>query len=97
MSADAGIPPVARDALRLCLTGKEYKILHEHVVKRAPAAVQKKAPSPTRFESIVRPKNKYNEAAVRASLRVFLGSGLGLKLVDAIVRRLQGGAATATR
>lgn len=97
MSADPDIPPVARDALRLCLTGKEYKILHDHVVKRAPAAVQKKAPSPPRFESIVRPKNKYNEAAVRASLRVFFGSGLGLKLVDAIVRRIQGGAATATR
>ncbi|OJJ78646.1 uncharacterized protein ASPGLDRAFT_53412 [Aspergillus glaucus CBS 516.65] len=39
MSADPEIPPVARDALRLCLTGREYKILHDHVVKRASAAV----------------------------------------------------------
>lgn len=95
MSADPDIPPVARDALRLCLTGREYKILHDHVVKRVSAAVQKKAPSPSRFEALVRPRNKCNEAAVRASLRVFWGSGLGLKVVDAIVQHVKGGAAAA--
>lgn len=89
MSADpVDVDPFLRAVLRLSLTSKEYKLLHD----RAPAALKKKAPSPARFEEIVRPKDKFNEAAIRASLRVFVGSGLLLKLVDLLSRRMKGGA-----
>ncbi|OJJ81234.1 uncharacterized protein ASPGLDRAFT_133139 [Aspergillus glaucus CBS 516.65] len=90
MSADptVGVDPALRALLRLSLSSQEYKLLHE----RAPAAVKKNAPSPARFEAIVRPKDKYNDAAIRESLRVFVGSGLLLKLVEVVSRRMKGGA-----
>jgi hypothetical protein len=84
-------PPAIRDVLRLCLSAKEYRFLHESALKRAPA-VQSKFPSPSRFDAIVRPKNRHSEAALRASLRVFVGSGVALKLADLLMARFQGAA-----
>lgn len=95
MPPDPDVNPLLRHTLRFCLSSKEYKFLHDQAVKRAPAAVQEKAPSPTRFEAIVRSKNRYNEAAVRASLRVFVGSGALLKLVDVVMSRMKGAGAGA--
>jgi hypothetical protein len=54
--------------------------------------VQSKFPSPSRFDAIVRPKNRHSEAALRASLRVFVGSGVALKLADLLMARFQGAA-----
>ncbi|KAL2800318.1 hypothetical protein BJX66DRAFT_291754 [Aspergillus keveii] len=86
---DPGVNPVLRNALRVSLSAKEYKALHDYAVQRISPSVQTKIPSPAKFEAITRSKNKYNEAAVRASMRVFLGSGALLKLVDFIVGRIQ--------
>lgn len=84
-------PPAVRDALRVCLSAKEYRYLHDSVLKRAPA-VQSKLPTPSRYDVITRPKNRHSEAAVRASLRVFVGSGIAFKLTDLLMARFQGGA-----
>ncbi|KAL4927623.1 uncharacterized protein BDV17DRAFT_266110 [Aspergillus undulatus] len=86
-SVDAGPNPVLRNSLRVSLSAKEYKALHDYI-QRSPY-LQSKLPSPARFEAITRSKNKYNEAAVRSSLRVFLATGGLMKLVDFIVGRIQ--------
>ena len=84
------LPPRAlRDVLRVCLSAKEYRSLHELVVRRAPA-IQNKLPSPSRYDAIARPKNRHSEAAIRSSLRVFVGSGIALKLTDLLITRFQG-------
>jgi hypothetical protein len=87
-SADS-VHPLARDALRVSLTPKEYRLLHDYALARS-SRIKDSLPAPSRFESIVRPRNKHNEAAVRSSLRVFLGSGAALKLADLIIARIQG-------
>ncbi|KAL4783999.1 hypothetical protein BJX76DRAFT_357445 [Aspergillus varians] len=84
---DPGVHPLVRNALRVSLSAKEYKVLHDYA-QRSPS-FQSKLPSPARFEAITRSKNKYNEAAVRASLRVFLASGAFMKLVDFVLGRIQ--------
>lgn len=89
-SSAGDIHPLARDALRISLTPKEYTLLHDYALKRTPSAVKDALPTPTRFESIVRPRSKHNEAAVRSSLRVFLLSGSAMKLADLIIGRIQG-------
>jgi hypothetical protein len=86
----AHVQPVVREALRISLSAKEYKILHDYVVRRAPVRVQSKLPSPSRYEAIVRSKNKHNEAALRASIRVFLISGALLRFIDWAVTRVRG-------
>ncbi|KAL2872444.1 uncharacterized protein BJX67DRAFT_8324 [Aspergillus lucknowensis] len=86
---DPGVNPAVRNTLRVALSAREYKALHDYAVQRVSPSIQSKIPSPARFDAITRSKNKYNEAAVRASLRVFLGSGAFLKLVDFIAGRIQ--------
>ncbi|PTU19279.1 hypothetical protein P175DRAFT_0558845 [Aspergillus ochraceoroseus IBT 24754] len=86
---DPGVHPVVRNALRVSLSAKEYKILHDYAVQRISPSLRTKLPTPARFEGIVRSKHKHNEAAVRASLRVFLASGAFLKLVDLVLGRIQ--------
>ncbi|KAG0157039.1 hypothetical protein PDIDSM_4223 [Penicillium digitatum] len=84
------LPPRAlRDVFRVCLSAKEYRFLHELVIKRAPA-IQSKLPSPSRYDAIARPKNRHSEAAVRSPLRVFIGSGIALKVADSLITRFQG-------
>lgn len=96
MSSDPGsqLPPVhplVRNVLRLSFSAKEYKLLHEYAIKRSPTAVQGLLPTPSRFDAIVDTRDRYTEAAVRDSLRVFLVTGLGSKLVDLVSRRSQRG------
>ncbi|PWY74605.1 hypothetical protein BO94DRAFT_231439 [Aspergillus sclerotioniger CBS 115572] len=81
---------VVRNALRISLSAKEYKLLHESAIQQSPSAIRNKLPSPSRFEAIVRSKNKHNEAAVRASLRIFVLSSSLLKLVDVVTDRVRG-------
>lgn len=80
--------PVVRTALRISLSAKEYRALHGLLGKRAPG-VQGKLISPSNYDAIVHSKNRRNEAAVRASLRVFVGTGAALKLVEAIISRVR--------
>ncbi|KAE8148025.1 hypothetical protein BDV25DRAFT_159081 [Aspergillus avenaceus] len=86
----AVVHPVVRSALRISLSAKEYKILHDYAIQRTPATVQSKLPSPSRYEAIIRSNDRYSEAAIRASLRVFLASGALLKFIDWATTRLRG-------
>ena len=82
--------PVVRNALRISLSAKEYKLLHDSAIQRSPSSIRNKLPSPSRFEAIVRSKNKHNEAAIRASLRTFVLSSSLLKVVDVVTDRVRG-------
>lgn len=82
------IDPVLRNALRYTVSAKEYKVLHDYLLSRAPV-VEKRAPKPQRFERIVEGKNDYNVAAVRASLRVFIVAYGGLKGWEFILNNLE--------
>jgi hypothetical protein len=81
---DAAVNAVIRNVLRVSLSAKEYKALHEHVIKRS-SSIQKHAPSPSQYETIVHSTNKYNVAALRASLRVFLATSGGLSLAELVM------------
>lgn len=87
----ADLHPVVRHALRLSLSVKEYRILHDVAVKRAPS-LEYKLPSPSRYEAMANPKNRHSEAALRTSLRIFVGSGIALKLLEMIMSRVRGDA-----
>ncbi|EEQ92137.2 uncharacterized protein BDCG_07257 [Blastomyces dermatitidis ER-3] len=80
--------PIIRNALRVSLSASEYKSLHEKVISRLPPAVQNRTLDPTSFREIVKSQNKYNEAAIRASLRVILVTGAGMKLFAYISQKL---------
>ena len=78
------VDPVLQNAIRYTISAKEYKTLHEYLIKQSPAAVRDRAPQPSRYDAAVKHKDDYNAAAVRASLRVFLAAQTGLKLWDII-------------
>ncbi|KAL9602798.1 MAG: hypothetical protein Q9219_001641 [cf. Caloplaca sp. 3 TL-2023] len=82
------IDPILRNALRYTISAKEYQALHEYVSKHSPQALRKRAPPPVRFESISRVGDSHNAAAIRASLRVFVASQVGLQVWDFITTRL---------
>jgi hypothetical protein len=88
---ESGVNSAVRHALYLTISATEYRALHDYLSKRAPKSITANIPSPTRFEHIVGPKDRYNEAALRTSFRVFFGSALGLKLLTAVLARLQRG------
>lgn len=85
----ATVHPILRNALRISLSVKEYRALHDAAVKRAPA-LKDKLPSPSGYENMASPKNRHTEAALRTSLRVFVGSGIALKLVEVVMKRVRG-------
>lgn len=84
--------PILRNALRISLSAKEYRALHAIAVKRAPG-IQGKLPSPSSFDVMAQSKNRHSEAALRASLRLFVGSGLVLKVIEIVITRIRGGTA----
>lgn len=85
-AAAPGVHPLIQNALRVSLSAKEYKVLHERILKRS-LALNDRLPSPAKYEIIVRTSNKYNVAAIRASLRVFLGVSGGMSLIEAVTAR----------
>lgn len=85
----ATIHPIVRNALRISLSVKEYRTLHDVVVQRAPS-LKDKLPSPSHYETMASPKSRHTEAALRASLRVFVGSGIAMKLVEVVMKRIRG-------
>lgn len=93
--ATQGTNPLVRHALRVLLSASEYSMLHEQINSRAPESIQRalSLPTPARFEAMLRrPKDRYIEASVRASLRVFFVSGALLKIGKAVSRSMQRGA-----
>ncbi|KAI9827850.1 MAG: hypothetical protein M1832_004339 [Thelocarpon impressellum] len=87
------IDPVLRNTLRYTVSAKEYELLHRYLLSRAPA-LRARAPSVARYESVVGAKSDHNAAAVRAAVRVFVGSQAGLKLWQVVSRRFSDGGRT---
>ncbi|KAJ6135708.1 hypothetical protein N7512_000868 [Penicillium capsulatum] len=87
------VHPAVRNAVRLCLSAKEYRLLHDIATKRAPALKQK-LPSSLRDDPPSHLRHRHNMAALRASLRVFVGSSIALSLGQKVLNRIQGNATT---
>lgn len=78
------LDPVLRNTLRYTISAKEYKLLHDYLIKRSPASIQKRALPPPKYDVIAPAKDDYNPAAVRAAVRVFIATGTGLKLWEIV-------------
>lgn len=78
------IDPILRNALRYTISAREYETLHQYLISRSPPAIQRRAPQPRGYSSIVRSNNDFNAAAIRASSRIFVATQLGLKIWDLI-------------
>ncbi|KAF1813053.1 hypothetical protein P152DRAFT_435473 [Eremomyces bilateralis CBS 781.70] len=82
------LDPITRNALRYTISPKEYGLLHQYLLSRAPPTVRKRVPRPPNYEAIVKSMDDYNAAAVRAALRVFGVTIGGLKLFQFIMGRV---------
>ena len=73
---------VLRNTLRYTISEDEYKALHRYLIIRSPKAVRRKALSPSKYSAITKSNDDFNASAVRASLRVLIGSQAGLTFWD---------------
>lgn len=87
---DPSIDPVLRNTLRYTISAKEYKLLHDYLISRSPSPLKKRALQPTKYEAVVKSRDDYNAAAIRAALRVFLATGTGLKVWDIVTAQFIG-------
>ena len=87
-AGSAKMDPVLRNAIRYTISAKEYRTLHDYLVKQSPTIVRNRAPLPSRYDAAIKNKDDYNAAAIRASLRVFLAAQSGLKLWDIITEQI---------
>ncbi|KAF2645076.1 hypothetical protein P280DRAFT_444425 [Massarina eburnea CBS 473.64] len=72
------IDPILRNALRYTISPREYQLLHQYLLSRAPA-VKKRTLPPKRYDAIAKGGDDYNVAAIRASLRLAVLTLSGLK------------------
>ncbi|KAF2738181.1 hypothetical protein EJ04DRAFT_429555 [Polyplosphaeria fusca] len=79
--------PILRNALRYTVSPREYQLLHQYLLSRAPA-VKKRALPPRRYDAVARGSDDYNAAAVRASLRLAVLTFSGLKAWEFISTKL---------
>lgn len=92
-SSTAGRPdqkdmdPILRNALRYTVSPREYQLLHQYLLSRAPV-VRKRTPPPKKYNAIVKEGDDYNAAAVRASLRLAVVTFSGLKAWELVRTRL---------
>ncbi|KAI5291486.1 hypothetical protein KEM52_000151 [Ascosphaera acerosa] len=84
-------PPAICAALRIAVTADEYEALHRRLVSSAPARVGSKIASPSQYRAYVASDHDYGDAALRASLRVFIGSAIATKLAERAIGRLRKG------
>ena len=85
------IDPITRTALRYTISPREYELLHQYIISRAPALVQNQTPNPPRYEKITKGSTEggdYNVAAMRAALRVYVTLFLGLKGWETLMQKL---------
>ena len=87
-TGNAKMDPVLRNAIRYTISAKEYRTLHEYLLKQSPTIVRNRAPLPSKYDAAIKNKDDYNAAAIRASLRVFLAAQSGLKLWDIITEQI---------
>ncbi|KAF2262615.1 hypothetical protein CC78DRAFT_519822 [Lojkania enalia] len=81
------IDPILRNALRYTLSPKEYQLLHQYLLSRAPA-VRKRTLPPRQYDAIAKGSDDYNAAAVRASLRLAFVTFSGLKAWELIATKV---------
>ena len=82
------LDPITRTALRYTISPREYELLHQYLISRAPEQVRKRTPNPPRYENITKTGSEsgdYNVSAVRAAYRVFVGTYVGLKSWEVIM------------
>lgn len=85
------LDPITRNALRYTISPKEYELLHQYLISRAPQNVQRSTPNPPRYEKMTRNKTEtadYNVASFRAALRLFVVAYTGLKAWEQVSLRL---------
>lgn len=85
------IDPITRTALRYTISPREYELLHQYLISRAPERVQKRTPNPTRYEKITKSASDtgdYNVATLRAALRLFAGTYTGLKIWELVSHQI---------
>ncbi len=76
-----------RNALRYTISPREYQLLHQYLLSRAPA-VKKRTINPRQYDAISKGSDDYTVAAVRASLRLGFATLAGLKTWELIKARL---------
>ncbi|KAF2712339.1 hypothetical protein K504DRAFT_464431 [Pleomassaria siparia CBS 279.74] len=81
------LDPILRNALRYTISPREYQLLHQYLLSRAPA-VKKRTLPPRRYEAITKATDDYNAAAIRASLRLAVGMFSALKAWELISTKL---------
>ena len=81
------VDPIVRNALRYTISPREYQLLHQYLLSRAPA-VRKRTLPPKKYDAIAKGGDDYNAAAVRASLRLALLTFSGLKAWDLVKTKL---------
>lgn len=87
------VHPAVRNAVRLCLSAKEYRLLHDLATKRAPA-LKKKLPASLRDDPPSYLRHRHNMSAIRTSLRILVGSSIALSLGQKVMNRIRGNATT---
>lgn len=91
----AAIDITLRNTVRYTISAKEYECLHRYIISRS-KILKKNAPTIPQVEKLIdrSGRDDFNAAAVRASLRVFIVTGAGLKVWAALSQKLlKGGAA----
>ncbi|KAF9739862.1 hypothetical protein PMIN07_001702 [Paraphaeosphaeria minitans] len=86
-SKEKEVNPIVRNALRYSLSPREYQLLHQYLLSRAPA-VRKRTLAPKKYDAIAKGGDDYNAAAIRASLRLAVVAFLGLKAWDLVATKL---------
>lgn len=81
------IDPILRNALRYTVSPREYQLLHQYLLSRAPA-VRKRTLPPRRYEAISKGSDDYNAAAIRVTLRFAVATFSGLKAWELITTKL---------
>lgn len=81
------VDPIVRNALRYTLSPREYQLLHQYLLSRAPA-VRKRTLAPKKYDAIAKGGDDYNAAAIRASLRLAVVAFSGLKAWDLVKTKL---------
>lgn len=80
------VDPILRNALRYTISAREYQLLHQYLLSRAPA-VKKRTLHPKRYDALVKGPDDYNVAAVRASLRLGVLTFSGLKAWELVTSK----------
>jgi hypothetical protein len=81
------IDPILRNTLRYTISPREYQLLHQYLLSRAPA-VKKRTIHPRHYDAISKGPDDPSVAAVRASLRLALVTFSGLKTWDLIKTKI---------